>query len=145
MSDALIVAGSIFIFLVCFPALFCGILWVIHRIGGWARLERHFASGETPAGPSMRITSFVIGYMGRYNNIARLHLTEERAHISLPTFFSFAHQDLAFPYDRIRLMKTGAFGRHRFEVTAPTGTTLHFSMYGQAAKELAIRVTKKLR
>lgn len=89
------------IFLILFPAFWIGTLHLLSRIGGWHRLSADYTYSGTVPRPQFSWVSALIGWVG-YNNILRLHLSDQGIHVSVPAPFKFGHPPLFIPWSEVK-------------------------------------------
>jgi hypothetical protein len=88
------------VFLAFFPLMWCGVLWINSRIGGWSRLARHYRSTGIPHG---RTFHSVQGQVGIVSYRAALECTtnEHGLFIQPWAIFRFAHPLLFIPWSEM--------------------------------------------
>ncbi len=114
-----------FVFLVAFPALWCGVAWLLSRLG-WARLA---ASYETDAPRTGRTFRFVSGTVGltSYNNALTVSIEPDGLRLAVPFLFRVGHPPLLLPWDEIRSIEPHTVLWHtayKLTLTAPTAATV---------------------
>lgn len=80
------------LFLVAFPAIWCGVLFLLSRMSGWNVLAQHYRLRETFQGPTKGFQSAQIGYSAWFPVQFRNALTvgAEPGHLYLKPMFIFA-------------------------------------------------------
>ena len=86
-----------FLFLITFPVMWCGIVWLMAHLGGWARLGQHYGTHQTPRGESFRYQSGMIGWIS-YRGILQVHDANDGVFLSMPWPFRVGHPPLFIPW-----------------------------------------------
>ena len=94
-SAAAIVATLLF--LLIFPLFWCGIVWLLAQIGGWARLAQDFRTDKTPRGTPFHWQSGAVGWTS-YRGVLQLAAAPEGLFLSLPWLFRVGHAPLFIPW-----------------------------------------------
>lgn len=89
------------VFPVAFVALWCGILLLLSRIGGWHRLAADFTAKVPPRGTRFGMQSARVGWVN-YNSCRTIYSSPEGLHISVWSVCRPGHPALFLPWDVIR-------------------------------------------
>ena len=98
MSEEAVAVGAVVGFAVGLVGLWCGLLVLIGRFGGWGRLAESFPAREITGGVTFKGRSFSIRPITNYNRIVRVTVAEDGILLSLPSWFSLAHPPLFLPW-----------------------------------------------
>ncbi|MBX7207718.1 MAG: hypothetical protein K1X78_05385 [Verrucomicrobiaceae bacterium] len=88
-------------FVVFFPALWCGIVWIMSRAGGWNRLAARYPAGtRAPEGEECRRVFGMVG-MARYKGILKLHFARDGFFMEVMPIFKIGHPPLFIPWAEV--------------------------------------------
>lgn len=88
-------------FLIIFPLFWCGVVWLISRIGGWHRLARRYAAGDRlVTGTSTRLFGAMVG-CASYRGCLTLHFNAEGFFMEVMPLFKIGHPRLFIPWSEI--------------------------------------------
>ena len=100
-------------FLVLFPLIFGGVVWLIAIIGGWKNLEQHYLSevnAREVRGKHLNINRLDLGlFRQSYVNVISLIATDDGLFISQIFPFGWIHRPLMIPWEEFK----GAEEKHR--------------------------------
>ncbi len=87
--------------LVGFVVFFEGLVWLIGRISGWARLATRFASDFAAEGQTFTHQPLHLRRRSRYGSV---HMTVSRLglHLAMPRGFRIGHAPLLLPWTALR-------------------------------------------
>ena len=138
-------------FTLIFPLFFCGIIFLISRLG-WGRFANEFATdyGKPSGGESASFQSLRIGplFPGmNYNNIVTIAASSEGLFLA-PSFFLFriGHRDLLIPWNRIDAITAGKslwFDTHTLEVRGGYPKITIYRQIGNAVRRHWEAATKR--
>lgn len=80
------------------PFFWCGIIYLIAKLGGWAKLSKHFATTEKPTGKKYRFRGLSFGSVN-YPGIT-YSPTDSGLYIAVPLFSKLFHPPLLIPWDQ---------------------------------------------
>ena len=95
------------LFLILFPLMWCGVLWINSRLSGWNRLARHYRTDKIPSG---KLFSRVQGHIGLVSYRAVLECTANGEGLFLrpAALFRFAHPLLFIPWTEMHDVRRSA-------------------------------------
>lgn len=100
----LIVAG----FPLVFIPMWCGVCFLLSRIGGWSRLAEKYPGSATPTGAGF---AGQVGRMGgvNYKAILTIHTSPDGLHLSVMKLFRVGHPPILIPWTEIHHAKLRRF------------------------------------
>lgn len=123
-------------FLVVFPILWCGIVFLTASLGGWRSLAEQFpvpsVLKETKPKKIYSATSLKINLLGNYSGIIEAKLYSEGILLTTGPFFKFGHPSIFLPKNRITHAKMGKILFRTFLHLGIRNKTLTF--YGTASE-----------
>ncbi len=96
VDSATLMALIVVLFPLVFGTIWCGVVLLVSRIGGWHRLAQHYARDEAPSGPRYRFQSGSIGLMS-YRHTLDLTVTPAGLYLSVIWPFRIGHPSLFIP------------------------------------------------
>jgi hypothetical protein len=88
-------------FLVFFPLVWCGVLWLLSYLGGWHRLAQQFCAGGRPlTGECHRVGMGKVGVV-RYRGVLTLHVLDDGFFMEVMFPFKVGHPRLFIPWSAI--------------------------------------------
>ena len=124
MSEFAITLAIIAAFLVVFPLFWTGIVFLISRVGGWARLAERYAAELPARGETFRMCSGQLNFMGNYRNSLNVTVSSAGIHMQPLYIFSAGHEPLYFPWRNVKDLKqsqTLLFVTAKFSVVSDDG------------------------
>ncbi len=124
MSEALLGILFFVLWLIFFSCLWMGILALLSRASGWARLARRFAIDRPPSGEVFNWSSARFGFFSSYNGILQLGVSEKGIHLRPIIIFRYAHKPLLLPWraiERLEQKKLWLFPSVRFTIARGSG------------------------
>jgi len=125
-----LLANSTFplLFAVCFPVFFIG-LWclivsILSRVGGWGKLAEQFRYEGQPNGQKYGMQSLSLGGVN-YNNCLTMHVAPEGLYVSTWWIFRLKHPTLCIPWKAFHPGKEKKFlwiRYYQFEIGHPVIT-----------------------
>lgn len=104
------IAGVIGVIGICvFPVLWCGVICLISRIGGWSNLAQHYALQGNFSGTLFRFQSGKLGSMGSYGNCLTFGANEDGLYLVPFFLFRPGHHPLLIPWSDIKVKETRTF------------------------------------
>ncbi len=106
-----------------FPALWCGVLWLLATLGGWRRLSLTYPARGVPEGRHYTMQSAQLGGWCNYNGCLNMVVAAEGLHIVPFFLFRIGHPPLFIPWSSIHNAREWKFlWTHRvsFEVGDPS-------------------------
>lgn len=88
------------VFLLVFPLMWCGVLWINSQIGGWSRLAKRYRSSEEPNGKTFHSVQGQVGIVS-YRAALECTANEEGLFIRPWALFRFAHPLLFIPWSEM--------------------------------------------
>lgn len=88
------------LFLVFFPLMWCGVLWINSHLGGWSRLAKRYRSSGIPNGKSFTSVQGQVGIVS-YRAALECSANEEGLFIRPWALFRFAHPLLFIPWSEM--------------------------------------------
>jgi|RhiMethySRZTD1v2_1073278.scaffolds.fasta_scaffold08901_11 hypothetical protein len=114
MSEtAAIFFGVLLLALGAIPALWCAIVFLVSRIGGWGALSTRPPAPEPVEGRAFRYQSGSVGLMS-YRNCLHIKVAPEGLHLSLPFFFRPGHPPLLLPWAELRDRQQGSLFSYKY-------------------------------
>jgi hypothetical protein len=98
--SAPLIVGLCLLFPIVFSGLWCLVLSILSRVGGWHSLARVYRAAQFPQGSGFRRQSGAIGWVN-YNNCLSIHATTEGFYLSVFPLLSFAHPPLWIPWSAV--------------------------------------------
>ena len=99
--DLSLVLGIVVGFLLFFPAMWCGICWLLSHLGGWHRLAARYASGSRPVtGVRAGGVSGQVGFVS-YRGVLTLHADTDGFFIEVMALFRCGHPRLFIPWSEV--------------------------------------------
>ncbi|MFN8348906.1 MAG: hypothetical protein U0X91_28155 [Spirosomataceae bacterium] len=100
MKEVLMIVGIVGLFLVFFPLLWLGIIYIVSHFSGW-----HFLAGRYQAEPMKE--GFYRGVYGRigmanYNGVLRVAFTEKGMYLHVMPLFKIGHPPLLLPWSQLK-------------------------------------------
>ena len=88
-------------FTIFFPLLWCGVVFLISRIGDWSRLAKHFSAPDRK--PSGTLHKGVLGSVGisQYKYTLIVHLNDEGFFLENMWLFRIGHPRLFIPWSAV--------------------------------------------
>jgi hypothetical protein len=125
------------VFIVLFPLLWLLIIWLISRLGGWNSLAKTFATERPPTGDMFTWSSGKFSFFSSYNNCLNVTVSSTGVHVAPMLLFSFGHQPLFFPWDKIsRLVQRRVVFNYVSGLHIDTAEGMHpVSLYGRRLAE----------
>jgi len=108
---SLIIAAG---FLVVFPLFWCGVVWIISRMG-WARLAKHYAISKPPAGEAQPVMCGMVG-IGTYRGVLRFQPDADGFYLWTSIFFRAGHPPLFIPWTDVTTGPVESTKRYQFVV-----------------------------
>ena len=143
MSEFAIVLAIIAAFLVVFPLFWTGIVFLISRIGGWARLAERYAAELPARGETFRMCSGQLNFMGNYRNSLNVTVSSAGIHLQPLYIFSAGHEPLYFPWRDVKDLKENKrllFTTAKFRVVSDdAGGLTSVSLYRKPVLESLLR------
>ncbi len=92
---ALAIVGG---FLVVFPLFWCGVVWLLSRMGGWHHLATRYAAGNRPVAGACHggVTGMVGGVS--YRGVLTVHFVPEGFFLEVMVLFRIGHPRLFIPW-----------------------------------------------
>ena len=95
---AVVIVGG---FLVVFVLFWCGIAWLLSRVGGWHRLAQHYDASDRPAsGHRVRFVSGMVGATS-YRHVLTIHLDTDGLYLDVNRLYRVGHPRLFIPWSEI--------------------------------------------
>jgi len=92
------------LFVVCFPLMWCAVLWINSQIGGWSRLAKRYRSSEEPNGKTFHSVQGQVGIVS-YRAALECTANEKGLFIRPWAIFRFAHPLLFIPWAEMHGVK----------------------------------------
>ena len=105
MSQIFVVLAAIAGFLVVFPLFWMGIVYLISRVGGWARLAERYAAQGPATGDAFRMCTARLSHLGNYRNSLNLTVSGSGIHLQPLFIFSTGHDPLFIPWNAVTDLK----------------------------------------
>lgn len=86
------------LFPIYFIGMWCFVLWVISRIGGWARLASLYPAGARPEGLHLGWRSMQIRPFANYSSCLNVTLAHEGIYMIPVAIFRLGHRPLLIPW-----------------------------------------------
>ena len=118
--DSLIVFLPILLFFVFFPLLWCGVIFLVAQIGGWAQLAQVYRFDRKFRGQSWSMQSAAMRWGCSYNSVLTFGANDEGLYIVPLIFFRFAHPPLFIPWYDLSVMRINGifwYAQLRFQRT----------------------------
>lgn len=126
------VLGIVVGFLISFPALWCGIAWLLSRLSGWHRLAARYASASRPvSGSRCGGVSGQVGFVS-YRGVLTLHADTDGFFVEVMALFRFGHPRLFIPWSEISAsrVQTMLFAKlERLSIGQPVVATIALPAY----------------
>ena len=109
-----------------FPAIWCLVLWILSKAGGWSRLGQFYRDDPEIERTNRTWQSAKLGWVG-YNNCLTIGVSDAGLHLSVPLPFRVCHPNLLIPWDQFHdTHETSILFMNRVKTTigSPTITTL---------------------
>ena len=101
-------------FLAAFASMWTGIIWLISRIGGWARLAKEYRAELRREGMHFSMRSLHIAPMTGYNRCLEVTLSRDGIYLVPFALFRFGHAPLLIPWDRVGKLEERRFLIRRY-------------------------------
>ncbi len=102
MSETLTVVLGIAGFAIGFPILWCSVVWLLAKLGGWATLAARFATKRPARGETFAWSSGRFSMFSSYNNCLNVSVSHEGIHIVPFIAFTIGHEPLLIPWSSVR-------------------------------------------
>ena len=136
MMDALIVFKVLPGFLLAFPIFWITIVFLVSRLGGWARLASQFSADNPPSGDKFSWHSAHLNRLGRYGNCVTVTVSSQGVHMQTILIFRFGHKAIFLPWGAISNMTRSTFlgfSRTKLTVDDDNGQrTSWITLYGNS-------------
>lgn len=96
----------IVLFIVIFPLFWCGVVYLIALVGGWARLAKHYRYNGNFQGRQWSLQSARIGWSG-YNGVLTVGANWEGLYLRPMFLFRCGHPPLFFPWHDLSVKEAG--------------------------------------
>ncbi|RYG69911.1 hypothetical protein EON80_08930 [bacterium] len=87
-------------FPIYFATLWCSIIWFLARVGGWARLAKHYPATTVPQGYRFGGVSASLGWTN-YNGCLTAIVAEQGLYLKPWAMFSISHSPLLIPWSAL--------------------------------------------
>lgn len=101
-DQTLLIAFIVIAFSISFPLIWCGVVLLISRLGGWNRLAKRFAAGERRPGGVRHAGIFGRIGMMSYKFTLIVHFVPEGFFLETSPFFRIGHPRLFIPWSEVR-------------------------------------------
>ena len=115
-------------FAVVFPAFWCGVVWLIGRVG-WARLARHYETDAPRIGPTFRWESGRVG-ASAYSGVLTVSVEPDGLRLAVMPLFRPGHPPVLIPWEEIRAIRPRRVLWHTsyaLDTAPPEPVTVHLS------------------
>jgi hypothetical protein len=110
-----------------FAAFWCGVVYLLSHLGGWAQLALKFRAHDLPNGQRFGWQSARIGRT-RYNNALTIFTSKQGLYLQPFILFRLAHPPLLIPWSEVKHPQVQRLFMRDivlFDVGSPTVATLH--------------------
>jgi hypothetical protein len=133
------------LFPIAFVAMWCGICWLLSRLGGWNRLAARFAAQAPPRGKRFSMQSARIGWVN-YNGCLTIHASPDGLHVAIWPLWRLGHPPLFVPWEEFHNARPRRFLWWKYvecEVLTPGPVKLQLSQKAFAAHPNPARQLQK--
>ncbi len=88
--------------LVMMPLIWCGVIFLISQIGGWARLAQAFPATEMPKGEVLGWQSAQLQGWCNYNRVLTFVISEEGLYMRPWGLFRMGHAPVLIPWGELK-------------------------------------------
>lgn len=97
------------LFPVFFVGLWCGVCFMLSKIGGWGRLAGKFAAKKAPEGKILCGQSGQFSGFINYNRCLTIIISTEGLYLKVWPIFGLGHKPILIPWDEIRNVRRSRF------------------------------------
>ena len=95
-----LIIGLCLLFPLIFAGVWCGVCFLLSRVGGWHSLARVYRAAQFPRESGLRRQSGAIGWVN-YNNCLSIDASPEGFYLAVFPLLSFAHPPLWIPWSAV--------------------------------------------
>lgn len=112
-------------FVIAFPLVWCLVVVLLSRVGGWHRLGQKYAAGDRAIeGGSVSPSHVTVGSV-RYRYVITLHLVDDGFFVDVMPLFRLGHPRLFIPYTEITSRRPARLSHsEHFGIGDPELTTI---------------------
>ncbi|MEM7067715.1 MAG: hypothetical protein AAF478_02430 [Pseudomonadota bacterium] len=101
MSETFLFPFVAIAFLIIFPLFWFGVVWMVSRIGGWAKLASIHPANAPVQGDVYRWRSARIRLFSSYRSSLTITVNNEGIHMQPLIFFRFGHEPIFIPWQAV--------------------------------------------